>query len=291
MSGRAGTRRVSEIMLIDYHTHHARCGHAVGSLEEYVQRGIEIGLSQIGLSDHMPLLHVDPASYYPEMAMPMVELPRYVDEAFSLKEKYRGQIDVRVGLEGDYIEGWEEQIERIVRAYPWDYVIGSVHFLGEWDVSDFRQVHHWDGQDVFAVYERYYDAVGKAAKTGFYDIMGHLDVIKRFGNRPDPAREAETVELELKALTAVKEAGVAMELNASGLSKPVAEMFPSRRILVAAVQMRIPLTVGSDAHDPLKLSEHLDKARGLLYELGVRELATFEKRRRTMVPLEQGDIE
>ncbi|WP_334074005.1 MULTISPECIES: histidinol-phosphatase HisJ [Paenibacillus] len=272
-------------MLIDYHTHHARCGHAVGSLEEYVRRGIEIGLSQIGLSDHMPLLHVDPAAYYPEMAMPMEELPRYVEEAFSLKEKYRGQIDVRVGLEGDYIEGWEEQIEGIVRAYPWDYVIGSVHFLGEWDVSDFRQVHHWEGQDVFAVYERYYDAVAKAAATGFYDIMGHLDVIKRFGHRPDDARQAETAALERRALKAVRAAGVAMELNASGLSKPVAEMFPSRRVLAAAVELGIPLTVGSDAHDPMKLSEHLDTARALLHELGVRELATFEKRSRKMIPL------
>ncbi|TYA11126.1 histidinol-phosphatase HisJ [Paenibacillus faecis] len=272
-------------MLIDYHTHHARCGHAVGSLEEYVRRGIEIGLSQIGLSDHMPLLHVDPAAYYPEMAMPMEELPRYVEEAFALKEKYQGQIDVRVGLEGDYIEGWEKQIESIVRAYPWDYVIGSVHFLGEWDVSDFRQVHHWEGQDVFAVYERYYDAVAKAAATGFYDIMGHLDVIKRFGHRPDAARQAETEALERRALEAVRAAGVAMELNASGLSKPVAEMFPSRRVLATAIEMGIPLTVGSDAHDPMKLSEHLDKARALLHELGVRELATFEKRSRKMIPL------
>lgn len=273
-------------MLIDYHTHHARCGHAVGELEEYVKRGIELGLSQLGLSDHMPLLHVDPAAYYPEMAMPLDELPRYVEEAFQLKEKYRGQIDLRVGLEGDYIEGWERQIEEIVKAYPWDYVIGSVHFLGEWDVSDFRQVHNWEGQNVFAVYERYYDAVAKAARTGLYDIMGHLDVIKRFGHRPDAALEAETVDLELHTLTAVKEAGVAMELNASGLSKPVAEMFPSRRILSAAVELGIPLTVGSDAHDPLKLGEHLDQARALLHELGVRELATFEGRKRTMVPLE-----
>ncbi|MNO14836.1 Histidinol-phosphatase [compost metagenome] len=272
-------------MLIDYHTHHERCGHAVGSLEQYVQRGIEIGLSHIGLSDHMPLLHVDPAAYYPEMAMPMEELPHYVEEAFALKEKYRGQIEVRVGLEGDYIEGWEREIEKIVKAYPWDYVIGSVHFLGEWDVSDFRQVHNWEGQDVFAVYMRYYDAVAKAAKTGFYDIMGHLDVIKRFGYHPDLSLQEETIRLELQTLSAVAESGVAMELNASGLSKPCAEMFPSRRMLEAALQKGIPLTVGSDAHDPLKLGENLDQARNLLYDIGVRELATFEKRKRTMIPL------
>lgn len=275
-------------MLIDYHTHHERCGHAVGTLEDYIRRGIEIGLSQLGVSDHMPLLHVDPAAYYPEMAMPMEELPRYVEEAFRLKDKYRGQIDVRVGLEGDYIEGWEEKIEQIITGYPWDYVIGSVHFLGEWDVSDFRQVHNWEEKDVFAVYTQYYDAVTKAAQTGLYDFLGHLDVIKRFGHKPGPELEQETIALERRALSAVKEAGIAIELNASGLSKPCAEMFPSERILQAAIEMGIPLTVGSDAHDPQKLSEHLDQARTLLYKLGVRELATFEDRKRTMIPLEAG---
>src|SRR5690554_4880509 len=143
-------------MFIDYHTHHVRCGHAIGSLEEYVLQGIEIGLDQLGLSDHMPLLHVDPATYYSGMAMPMDELPRYFEECTRLKEQYRNQIDIRIGLEGDYIEGYEEQIERIVTAYPWDYVIGSVHFLGEWDISDSRQLHGWEGRKVDEVYEIYY---------------------------------------------------------------------------------------------------------------------------------------
>ncbi|MDQ0091093.1 histidinol-phosphatase (PHP family) [Paenibacillus anaericanus] len=272
-------------MLIDYHTHHARCGHAVGNLEDYVRRGIEIGLSQIGLSDHMPLLHVDPATYYPEMAMAKEELPRYVEEVLELKEKYRGQIEVRLGLEGDYIEGWEAEIEAIVQGYPWDYVIGSVHFLGEWDVSDFRQVHNWEGQDIFAVYERYYNAVQKAAKTGFYDIMGHLDVIKRFGQKPDPVRDNEVIQLEQGVLSTIAGAGVAMELNASGWSKPCAEAFPSRRILESALELRIPLTVGSDAHDPLKLGDNLDVARQTLLEIGVTELATFQGRKRIMIPL------
>ncbi|MGO4950540.1 histidinol-phosphatase HisJ [Paenibacillus sp. DRB1-1] len=272
-------------MKIDYHTHHARCGHAIGSLEEYVQQGIRLGLDQLGLSDHMPLLHVKPADYYPEMAMPMEELPRYVEECLELKERFKGQIDIRVGLEGDYIEGWEREIEDIITAYPWDYVIGSVHFLGEWDVTDFRQVHHWEGKNVLEVYRTYYDAVSKAAATGLYDIMGHLDVIKRFGYHPKPEEMEELRELERSALSAVARNGRAMELNASGLSKPCAEMFPSRRMLEEAFTLGIPLTVGSDAHDPAKLSEHLEKARALLYEVGYRELAVFQHRERSLVPL------
>ena len=272
-------------MRIDYHTHHERCGHAVGKLEEYVQRGVEIGLSQIGLSDHMPLLHVDPAQYYPEMAMPMDELPRYVEECFSLKERYRGQIDVRVGLEGDYIEGWETEIRAIIERYPWDYVIGSVHFLGEWDITDFRQTHHWEGKDILEVYRQYYDAVSKAAATGLYDIMGHTDVIKRFGYVPSEERTEERISLENAALQAIATSGCAMELNASGLSKPCAEMFPSRRMLTEAIRLGIPLTMGSDAHDPLKLGDYLPEAEALLHELGCTEVAVFEGRHRSFIPL------
>ncbi|MDQ1236652.1 histidinol-phosphatase (PHP family) [Paenibacillus sp. SORGH_AS306] len=272
-------------MLIDYHTHHARCGHAVGELEEYVQRGIAIGLSQLGLSDHLPLIHVDPATYYPEMAMPMDELPRYVEECLMLKEKYRDQIDIKVGLEADYIEGYEEVIQNILNQYPFDYVIGSVHFLGEWDISDFRQTQGWEGKHVLDVYRQYYDAIGKACATGFYDIVGHLDVIKRFGYVPLPEETEERIALEDKALQAVKTADMVMELNSSGLSKVCKEIFPSRRIVEQAIALDIPLTLGSDAHDPLKLSDHLDEARALLQELGVQQLAVFEQRQRSFVPL------
>jgi len=268
---------------IDYHTHHERCGHAEGRLEDYVRRAIEIGLDEIGLSDHMPLLHVDPANYYPGMAMPMEELPRYVEEALRLKEKYRGQIDVRVGLEGDYIEGYEEAIKRIVTGYPWDYVIGSVHFLGEWDISDSRQLHGWEGKRVLDVYERYYDAVQKAAKTGFYDFLGHLDVIKRFGHRPED-EEAER-ELERRTLEVIRAQGVAIELNASGLVMPCADMFPKRRMLETAFELGIPVTVGSDAHKPERVALNLDRAVALLADIGYRELATFRERRRIMRPI------
>ncbi|KIL38830.1 histidinol phosphatase [Gordoniibacillus kamchatkensis] len=265
-------------MLIDYHTHHVRCGHASGTLEEYVLRGIEIGLTQLGLSDHMPLLHVDPATYYPGMAMPMEELPRYVEECLRLKEKYKSEIDIRVGLEGDYIEGYERQIEDIITKYPFDYVIGSVHFLGEWDISDSRQLAGWEGKRVIDVFRQYYDAVQKAARTGFYDYIGHIDVIKRFGHKP----EEEIAELERETLDVVRSCDLAIELNASGLSKPCEEMFPSHRMLEYAHRIGIPITIGSDAHQPERLSENLDRAAALLKEIGVTELATFSGRKRFM---------
>ena len=272
-------------MHIDYHTHHERCGHAVGKLEEYVQRGIQLGLQQLGLSDHLPLIHVDPASYYPEMAMPMAELPRYVEECLTLKERYRGVIDLRVGLEADYIEGYEDQIREILSPYPWDYLIGSVHFLEEWDITDHRQVHGWEGKDELQVYRLYYDAVKKSALSGLYDIIGHMDVIKRFGYGPQtPEGKAEVRTLELETLKVIADSGIAMELNASGLSKPCAEMFPAEHLLQEAFKLGIPLTLGSDAHDPAKLGDGLQEARSMLWHTGFRELAVFEGRHRTTVP-------
>jgi histidinol-phosphatase (PHP family) len=271
-------------MFIDYHTHHVRCGHAQGTLEQYVLRGMEIGLAQLGLSDHMPLLHVDLATYPPGTAMLMEELPRYVEEALYLKDKYKNDIDIRVGLEGDYIEGYEEQIEAIVTAYPWDYVIGSVHFLGQWDISDHRQTAGWEGKDVYSVYAQYYQYVAQAAKTGFYDYIGHIDVIKRFGFKP----KEDTFELEKQALEAVKASGIAIELNASGLRMPCEEMFPSRRMLEYAHAQGIPVTVGSDAHQPERLAQYLDQATALLWEIGYRELATFRQRKLELAAFEPG---
>jgi histidinol-phosphatase (PHP family) len=268
-------------MLIDYHTHHVRCGHASGELEEYVQKGIELGLTQLGLSDHMPLLHVDPAAYLPGMAMPMEQLPDYVAEAFELQQRYKGQIDIRVGLEGDYIEGYEKEIECIINAYPWDYVIGSVHFLGEWDISDYRQLDKWQGRNPYEVYEQYYDAVEKAVRTGFYDYIGHIDVIKRFGFKP----EQSVTHLEDSALRAVKAADMAIELNASGLRMPVGEMFPSRRMLEVCYQLGIPLTIGSDAHEPGRLTQYLDQAVAMLQQIGFAELAVFQNRKRGTLAL------
>ncbi|MFC5401223.1 histidinol-phosphatase HisJ [Cohnella soli] len=267
-------------MPIDYHTHNYRCGHAVGTLEEYVLSAIDKGLEQIGLSDHMPLVNLTQEEH-PDIAMPMDELPRYVEECFSLKEKYKDRIAVRVGLEGDYVEGYEDKIERIVRDYPWDYVIGSVHFLGRWDVTDFRQANKWEGRNVTEAYVQYYDAIAKAAATGFYEFIGHMDAIKRFA---PTLPEEDVSDLEEAALQAIKKHDVAFELNAAGFYAPCKEMYPAPRILKRAQELGIPVTFGSDAHHPDKVGQKGADARTLLKNVGFTHLATFEERKRTMKP-------
>jgi len=264
-------------MRIDYHTHNYRCGHAVGTLEEYVLSAIDKGLEQIGLSDHMPLLHISHEEN-PDIAMTMDELPRYVEECLRLQEQYKDRIAVRVGLEGDYIEGYEDQIAAIVNGYPWDYVIGSVHFLGTWDVTDFRQVHQWEGRSVIGAYEQYFDAIQKAAATGLYDYIGHIDAIKRFGFRP----EEDYSPLQATALQAVAKHGLAIELNAAGIHAPCKEMYPSANMLEQAREYQVPITFGSDAHHPDKVWQKGDEAYAMLRNIGYSEIATFKSRKRLM---------
>jgi histidinol-phosphatase (PHP family) len=266
-------------MQIDYHTHNYRCGHAVGTLEEYIQSAIAKGMEEIGLSDHMPLLHLDPAKHS-DIAMTIDELPRYVEECLILQQKYKDQIAVRIGLEGDFVEGYEEQIAAIVHGYPWDYMIGSVHFLGTWDVTDYRQVHNWEGRSIIGAYEQYYDAVQKAAATGLYDYIGHIDAIKRFGFRP----EEDSSPLEDAALQAVAKHGLAIELNAAGIHAPAKEMYPSNRMLERAKVLGIPITYGSDAHHPDKVGQKGAEARTMLKKVGYTQLATFERRKRVLKP-------
>lgn len=264
---------------IDYHTHHERCGHAKGSLQDYIEQAIAKGMTQLGLSDHMPLIHVDRDTYYPEVTMALEELPRYVEEAFELQAQYASQLDIRVGMEADYIEGFEESIQRLIESYPWDYIIGSVHFLGTWDLSDFRQQHEWAGKDIREVYEQYYDAICKAARSGMYDYIGHIDMIKRFGVVP----EQSTADLETMALRAIQEAGIATELNTAGWRSDAKEQYPKREMLEQAYKLGIPLTIGSDAHTPLLIGKHFHEADQLLREVGYTKLATFKQRKLHLV--------
>lgn len=263
-------------MLVDYHTHHERCGHAVGKMEQYIQAAIARGVKQIGLSDHQPVLHIAPEDLAPEVAMPIEELPLYVAEAFLLKEKYQGQIEVKVGLEADWVEGYGEQTRELLSQYSFDYVIGSVHFLGTWDHTDGRNMAGWETRDVFETYVEYFQQVRMAAESRLFDTIGHFDVIKRFGFKPERAYQ-EAVEA---AIVAVRDSGICVEVNASGLRYPCAEQFPSRTILEILKHHNVPLTVGSDAHKPEHVAEGLDTVYELIRSVGYKNIHGFTGRKR-----------
>ncbi len=250
-------------MIVDYHMHTPLCRHAVGEPEAYARRALELGIEEIGFSDHSPM----PASYDPDWRMTSAEYPTYVEMVRRCQKAFP-QLKIKLGLEADYHPGTEDFVRGVIDAHPFDYVIGSVHYLGE-------------TQDLHAVYAQYYDLVVRLAGTGLYDILGHPDVIKKFGHRPSEDYEP----LERRALEAVAKAGMALDVNTSGLGRPAKEIYPSLRILKAARSMGIDITFGSDAHDPRRVGDAFAQAIALAKEAGYSQFRRYTDRRFELVPI------
>ena len=142
--------------LVDYHIHTSRCGHATGTMEQYVERALEIGLNEIGFSDHLHLYFLPKADRDPSLAMAEEELPEYVDSVLELRDRYP-QIPIRLGIEADFFPGQEETLRRILEQYPWDYVYGSIHFIGDWGFDDPKYVHRYADWDIDELYRHYFD--------------------------------------------------------------------------------------------------------------------------------------
>lgn len=272
--------------MYDYHTHHERCGHAAGAIRDYIESAVAKGLCEIGISDHSPIYHLGPNPHaLPRTTMSQHELPNYVAEMTALKDEYRGVIDVRLGIESDYIPGWGEHYRSLWRNYDLDYVIGSVHFVaGDWSLFQRKLPQGYTAETAL---EEYLQNVIGAARSGAYDILAHFDVIKTFGHVP--ARLADFDVQIRAAVEAVAEAGMAMELNTSGWRKSINEQYPCRSVLEQALQCEIPIVLGSDAHRPSDVAGDFDRAVALLRDVGFRHIATFQNRQMTLVSLGQAD--
>jgi histidinol-phosphatase (PHP family) len=267
-------------MLADYHTHHYRCGHAIGQMDDYVEAAIAAGLDEIGLSDHAPIYHFEGDPHpRPLGAMAQSELPAYVEEMQRVRERFAGRIRVRLGVESDYILGWDAHYKTLWRSYPLDYVIGSIHWLDKWSIFDSTLPCGSEPADVYAEYLRTTQA---AARSGAFDIIGHLDCLKTAGHIPEPA----LTPLFDETARVLAETGVAIELNTSGWRKPFKECFPRADLLARCCHYGVAVTLGSDAHAPADVAHRFGDAIALLQEVGYREYATFAARKRRMVPLE-----
>ncbi len=265
--------------LPDYHMHTARCNHAVGAMEDYVLRAIERGIGEIGFSDHMPVMPE------PHLAMTFDELPGYVEEVLSLAERYRGDITIRLGCEMDIVPDRFDDIRGILSAWPFDYVIGSIHYLDGWpfDQEQYRDVFFEGDPD--AIYARFFNAVIGAAETGVFDIVGHVDNIKCMGFWPDE----ELTPLYERVADVLAARDVTVELNTSGIDKPCGEQYPSAAFLEILAGRGVAVTTGSDAHDPGHVGRYFDRAERLLAKTGIERIARFERRTRTFSPLHSGE--
>jgi histidinol-phosphatase (PHP family) len=253
--------------LPDYHTHTARCGHASGRPAEYVQAARAQGLLSIGIADHLPLL----PQADPRLTMSVGDLPGYVAEVLDLKADCPGY--VLLGVEADYRQHTVAEVRDLLEAHPFDYVIGSVHFLEDWAFDDPRYVAEYANRDIDEVWIEYLQLVGEAAESGLFTILGHLDLVKKFGYRPTRVLDKELTHM----VERIAHAGVLVEINTAGLHKPVGEAYPTLDILRRLCVAGVAITFGSDAHAPEQVGRDFEHAAELARAAGYTTYASLEE--------------
>ncbi|HKM93391.1 MAG TPA: histidinol-phosphatase HisJ family protein [Prolixibacteraceae bacterium] len=252
--------------LVDYHMH-TTFSDGNDSYLNYLKVARKKDLAEIGFTDHITLRPVD-------WSVQEIDYPVMRENLKNLCNDFSEDVQVRFGLEVDYFPEMEKEIREIISYFPVDYVIGSIHFIGDWNYDNDRSLYgKWTNDEL---YQQYFELVQKAAKSGLFDIIGHFDLIKKFQCWP----ENDQTNLYNETLKILKEADVVLELNTGGYDRPCAEFFPNRKILELALKHGIPVTLGSDAHKPEQVARHFDSAIELLKEIGYTKITRFRNRQR-----------
>ncbi|HEX8966569.1 MAG TPA: histidinol-phosphatase HisJ family protein [Chloroflexota bacterium] len=275
------------VPLVDYHVHTARCGHASGAMERYVEQAIQAGLTELGFSDHLFMYWLPADRRDPQLGMAEWEHDFYIEDVERCRRQYAGDITIRLSTEADFIPGHERTLEGILGRYDWDYVIGSVHFIDGWGFDDSRYLSRFEGWDMDALYARYFDLVGASAETGLFDTIGHADLVKKFGHRAS----GDLSGLYAGMAGRLAASGVCVEVNSAGLRKPVSEIYPHPDLLRACRAAGVPVTLGSDAHAPGEVGADFGAASRLMRAVGYQDYVTYARRRRTEVLLPAEEVQ
>lgn len=257
-------------MIIDLHNHTTLCNHAEGSIEEYVQTAITKKIDVFGFSDHAPM------NFDEAYRMSFSQMDNYEKDILHVKEKYKDHINILLAYEVDFLEGY---IDEQVLKRPVDYFIGSVHYLGSWGFDNPEFIGEYRTKNIDEVWERYFEAIMYLAKSGHFDIVGHLDLIKVFNYLPK--KDVRLIAKE--AIKAIKKANMTIELNAAGFRKPVGEQYPSNPLMELIAEHDIPITFGSDAHALDHIGFCQEELRDIAKTYGYKKCATFESRDRILV--------
>lgn len=281
--------------LADYHIHIEKGPYTPAWLERFAAVGRQRGVRELGLTEHLCDFHEgqeasgmwwegEPDEEDREHARrwwrgrPRCSLDEYV--AFVLSAHPEG-ITLRLGVEVDYFPQAEDNLRRLLAAYPFDVVLGSVHWLGGWGFDHLDRLERWQGRDVDEVYRRYFAELGRAARSGLFDVLAHVDLVKIAGHRPS----FDLTPLYKEAAQAIAAAGVAVEVSTAGLRKPVHEIYPAEPLLRLLQEEGVPITLASDAHTPGDVGHAFEAAVSLARRCGYERICRFVQRRREEIPL------
>jgi histidinol-phosphatase (PHP family) len=262
--------------MIDYHLHTLFCNHAVGGMEQYIQSAIDLGLREVCFLDHLTIQETEAG-----LSMTPEEIPYYFHAVQVLKQKYRDKISVKAGLEIDFNPSYIDFFQDIIRPFAFDVIATSLHFPGGLDIVTHHSEWRYGKKDVDDVYELYFDHLKKMLDYCYFDVICHIDLIKKFGQKPSRPFEKEFDEI----LSIIKEKKLTVEVNASGYDHPAGDIYPSLEVLKKCHEKKIRITLGSDAHHPANVGNHFERVVPTLLSIGFKNLATFTRRECGEVPI------
>jgi len=261
----------------DYHMHTPLCHHAVGEPGEYAEQALKSGATEIGFSDHAPM----PEDNFDDWRMRAADLELYIEKVERARREFP-QLTIKLGLEVDYIPGYENWIRELAARYPWDYFIGSVHYISRsWAIDNPQQLSEWKQHDPLEVWTAYFERLTLAAESRLFDIIGHADLCKKFCFYP----AEDCTGLFQRFLEAARAADTVIELNTGGLRKDCHEIYPGFPMLKLAAQTGVPITFGSDAHAPGEVGLNFREAIDLARQAGYTSYCRFTRRQRSQTPL------
>lgn len=257
----------------DYHIHTFHSDGKANAID-YIQPALENNFSEIGISDHVLICKTNET-----WCMAPEDLDVYYKDIDYLRNTVK-EIPLKVGLEVDFIEGREKDIQEMLDKYDLDYRIGSVHYIvGMMSIDSSPEIYV--GKDFDYLFKLYFDTMTQAVESGLYDIIGHFDLIRIFCQTPtfDPTPIYEEFS------KCLKKHDVTFEVNTNGRNKPVKDFYPDRRFLHILARDGNTVCVNSDAHYTQRLGQYFDEAYTMVKEAGFKEMATFTKRKRRMIPI------
>lgn len=261
-------------MIVDYHIHTEASPDAQGTMEEYVKKAVEKRIGEIGFSDHIMFREI---AGYPYMQLHQMQT--YIKNFLALKRC--SEIPIKLGAEIDFFPEDAEKIKEFAQKHQFDYVIGAVHFIGNWGIDNPDQKQEYLNRDILQTYKEYFSLVEKLCKLRVFDVVAHVDIIKIFGFKPNSNYSNILVE----TAQVLAESNVCVEVNTAGLRKPCCEIYPSEQFLRILHSYDVPIVFSSDAHKPEDVGRNFKEALTLAKKVGYTSACVFNQRKRTFIEI------
>lgn len=257
-------------MIVDLHSHTLFSdGHS--NHQEMISSAIEKNISIYGISDHL--------CFHPNQWTTPVERFAEMRDIFKELKSRTKELKLLFGMEVDYVPGCEPQVVQMKKENQWDYIIGSVHYIGDWNIDS--NAKDWIGKDYDATHTEYYRLLTMMVESGLYNIVGHLDLPKKYGTRS----LLDFSEMVAKLGKRIKEQGMAYEINTAGRIKACNELYPAKKYVEILFDQGADVTLGSDAHHSNNVGQFFDEAITMLKNVGYTQICYFEKGIKHYLPL------